>query len=239
MSGSAHRVSCNKSCCHGEMWRWNCMGLITSIISFFTPVLSIGSLEKNPQRNDATCPISSHCTLKVWVKWFVKESNPLNISYLLLKVVLFPSQGNTQVACYNTCVSVPLCFSTTIFSPQTLSCCVFSNLSEASEQYSPSLRFLLASEKFPQYSRLSGSPRMGGGVSFSLGAVSALLWFCSTFFLVFYEASVFPFQTLLAYLFKVSFFCLTIKNIHNSRISFCQKAMFIYLFIFCWHSSRG
>lgn len=61
-----------------------------SIISFFTLVLSIGSLEENLQSNDAACPISSQCTLKVWVKWLAKESNPLNILYLLLKTVLFP-----------------------------------------------------------------------------------------------------------------------------------------------------
>ena len=36
-------------------------------------------------------------------------------------------------------------FSTTILSPQTVSCCVFPNLSEASEEYSPSLHFPLAS----------------------------------------------------------------------------------------------
>lgn len=76
--------------------------------------------------------------------------------------------------------------------------------------------------------------------------------FCCDFALLspfcFTKHQVFPFQTLLEYLFRVSFSCLTIKNILNSRISFCHRIymwrklhLFIYLFVclftFCWHLS--
>lgn len=216
-----------------------------SIISFFTLVLSIGSLEENPQSNDAACPISSQCTLKVWVKWLAKESNPLNILYLLLKTVLFPDTS---------CVlqRVFLCPYVSVLQYFHLRPCR-AVCSQIYLKHQGSIHPPCVSSwprrNFLNIPGLLGVPGQGGGGSGS-NFCSALeqSQLCCDFALLsplcFYEASVFPFQTLLAYLFKVSFSCLTIKNIHNSRISFCQgkymeKAMFIYLFIFCWHPLLG